>query len=137
MPASFAVYTTTRSFYEEHPTVVEDFVRAGLRGYYFAAENPEAAIDHAFKRIEAAGNNLFFAREHELFRWTTDQKSIEEVTPEGLVIGQFNVDRLGEEMQNLVNLGVFDELPDWESMIETTVVPKLYDGDQLIWAPMN
>ena len=135
--ASFAIITTRRDFYEAHPTAVEDFVRAGFRGYYFAAENPEAALDHAFERIEAAGNNLFFAREHELFRWTTDQKSIEEVTPEGLVIGQFNVSALGAEMQNLVNLGVFDELPDWESMIDTTVVPKLYDGDELIWASMN
>ena len=137
VPASFAIISTRRDFYEEHPTVVEDFVRAGLRGYYFAAENPEVALDHAFERIEAAGNNLFFAREHELFRWTTDQKSIEDVLPEGLVIGQFNVDRLGEEMQLLVDLGVFDELPDWRSMIDDTVVPKLYDGDELIWASMN
>ena len=72
-----------------------------------------------------------------MFRWTTDQKSIEDVLPEGLVIGQFNVDRLGEEMQLLVDLGVFDELPDWRSMIDDTVVPKLYDGDELIWASMN
>lgn len=137
VPASFAVIATRRDFYEAHPTAVEDFVRAGLRGYYFAAENPEAALDHAFERIEAAGNNLFFAREHELFRWTTDQKSIEEVTPEGLVIGEFNVAGLGREMELLVELGVFDELPDWRSMIDVTVIPKLYDGDELIWASMN
>ena len=137
VPASFAVIATRRDFYEAHPTAVEDFVRAGLRGYYFAAENPEAALDHAFERIEAAGNNLFFAREHELFRWTTDQKSIEEVTPEGLVIGQFNVAGLGREMEVLVELGVFDELPDWRSMIDVTVIPKLYDGDELIWTSMN
>lgn len=137
VPASFAIYVTTRDFYEEHPTVVEDFVRAGLAGYYFAAANPEDAIDLAFTRIEAAGNNLFFAREHELFRWTTDQQIIEEVTPAGLVIGQLNPPRLGEEIQNLVNLGIYDETPDWESMMDASLVPKLYDGDQLIWVPMN
>ncbi|MCE2532125.1 MAG: ABC transporter substrate-binding protein [Acidimicrobiia bacterium] len=137
VPASFAIYVTTRSFYEEHPTVVEDFVRAGLRGYHFAVENPEAAIDHAFERIEAAGNNLFFAREHETFRMTTDQEIIENVTPRGLAIGQLNPPRLGEEIQNLVNLGVYDELPDWQSMMDATLVPRLYDGDQLIWASMN
>ncbi len=137
VPASFAIYVTTRSFYEEHPTVVEDFVRAGLRGYHFAVENPEAAIDHAFERIEAAGNNLFFAKEHETFRMTTDQEIIENVTPRGLAIGQLNPPRLGEEIQNLVNLGVYDELPDWQSMMDATLVPRLYDGDQLIWASMN
>ncbi len=137
VPASFAIYVTTRSFYEEHPTVVEDFVRAGLRGYYAAAEDPELAIDHAFERIEAAGNQMFLAREHELYRWTTDQKIIEDVTPEGLVIGQMNVPRLGNEIENLVDLGVYEEKPDWLSMLDATVVPKLYDGDTLIWESMN
>ena len=137
VPASFAIYMTTRSFFEEHPTVVEDFVRAGLRGYYSAAENPEEAIDLAFERIEAAGNQMFLAREHELYRWTTDQQIIEAVTPEGLVVGQMNVPRLGDEIENLVDLGVYEEKPDWLSMLEASVVPKLYDGNELIWAPMN
>ena len=137
VPASFAIYMTTRSFYEEHPTVVEDFVRAGLRGYYFAADNPEEAINLAFERIEAAGNQMFLAREHELYRWTTDQKIIEDVTPDGLVIGQMNVARLGEEIENLVDLGVYEQKPDWLAMLDATVVPKLYEGNELIWAPMN
>ena len=135
--ASFAIYMTTRAFYEEHPTVVEDFVRAGLRGYYFAAENPEAAIDMAFERIEAAGNQMYLAREHELYRWTTEQKIIEDVTPEGLVIGQMDVPRLGDEVETRVDLGVYEETPDWLSMLDASVVPKLYDGNELIWAPMN
>ncbi len=137
VPASFAIYMTTRSFYEEHPTVVEDFVRAGLRGYYSAADNPEEAIDLAFERIEAAGNQMFLAREHELYRWTTDQQIIEDVTPDGLVIGQMNVARLGEEIENLVDLGVYETKPDWLAMLDATVVPKLYEGGELIWAPMN
>ena len=137
IPASFAIYMTTRSFYEEHPTVVEDFVRAGLRGYYSAAENPEEAIDLAFERIEAAGNQMFLAKEHELYRWTTDQAIIEDVTPDGLVVGQMNVPRLGNEIENLVDLGVYEEKPDWLSMLDASVVPKLYDGNELIWASMN
>ncbi len=137
VPASFAIYMTTRSFYQEHPTAVEDFVRAGLRGYYFAAENPEAAINLAFERIEAAGNQMFLAQEHELYRWRTDQKIIEEITPEGLVIGQLDVPRLGDEIQNLVELGVLEDKPDWLSMLDANVVPKLYDGNELIWASMN
>lgn len=137
VPASFAIYMTTRSFYEQHPTVVEDFVRAGLRGYYSAAENPEEAIDLAFERIEAAGNVMFLAKEHELYRWTTDQKIIEDVTPDGLVVGQMNVARLGQEIENLVDLGVYEEKPDWLSMLDASVVPKLYDGNELIWASMN
>ena len=63
---------------------------------------------------------------------------IENVTPDGLLIGQLNPETLGDEVELLTNLGVFEEMPDWESMIDTTVVPKLYDDNgELIWIPMN
>lgn len=137
IPASFAIYMTTRSFYEDHPTAVEDFVRAGLQGYYFAAENPEAAVDHAFELIDAAGNQFFLARDHELERWNVELELIQEVTPEDMVIGQMDVEQLGAEIQTLTDLGVFESLPDWESMLDASIVPTLYDGDALIWEPMG
>lgn len=137
VPASFAVYMTTRSFYEQNPTVVQDFVRAGLRGYYFAAENPEAAIDDAFELIDAAGNQFFLAQAHELDRWLVEQKLVADVTPDGFDIGQLNVSRLGEEIELATQLGVFESLPDWESMYDATIVPGLYEGGELIWESMK
>lgn len=138
IPASFAMAVNTPNFYEKHPTVVEDFVRAQLKGYFFAAENPEAAVAHAFERINAAGNPMYLAEAHELNRWSVEQAMIEQTTPEGFVVGQLNPDKLGAEIQLLTGLGVFNELPDWQSMIDTTVVPKLYDDTgSLIWLPMN
>lgn len=138
VPASFAVAVNTPDFYEQYPTVVEDFVRAQLRGYYYAAANPEAAVASAFELINAAGNPLYLAEAHELNRWGVEQSMIENVTPDGLLIGQLNPETLGAEVELLTSLGVFEEMPDWESMIDTTVVPKLYDDNgDLIWIPMN
>lgn len=138
VPASFAVAVNTPDFYERHPTVVEDFVRAQLKGYYYAAANPEAAVASAFELINAAGNPLYLAEAHELNRWGVEQSMIENVTPDGLLIGQLNPETLGDEVELLTDLGVFEEMPDWESMIDTTVVPKLYDDNgELIWLPMN
>lgn len=138
VPASFAVAVNTPDFYERYPTVVEDFVRAQLRGYYYAAANPEAAVASAFELINAAGNPLYLAEAHELNRWGVEQSMVENVTPDGLLIGQLNPETLGAEVELLTSLGVFEEMPDWESMIDTTVVPKLYDDNgDLIWIPMN
>ncbi len=36
-----------------------------------------------------------------------------------------------------MDLGVFEEKPDWLSMMEASVVPKLYEGNEPIWASMN
>ena len=138
IPASFAVYINSRENYEKWPTVIEDFVRAGLRGYQFAAENPEAAVAHAFELINLAGNQFWLAEPHELGRWQVEQAMVESTTPEGFAIGQLNTPRLGEEIQMLVDLGQFETLPDWESMLDDSVVPKLYDDNgELIWVPMD
>jgi ABC-type nitrate/sulfonate/bicarbonate transport system substrate-binding protein len=137
IPASFAIYMSTRSFYEEHPTAIEDFVRASLMGYHYAAENPEEAVAGAFELIDAAGNQFFLAQDHELDRWSVETQLIEEVTPADMVIGQMDVDQLGAEVQTLTDLGVFDTLPDWESMLDASIVPKLYEGDELIWESMS
>ena len=50
VPASFAVFFTSASFLDEHPTAVEDFLRAAFRGFAFAVDDPEAAVGHAFER---------------------------------------------------------------------------------------
>ena len=138
IPASFAVYISSRENYEKWPTAIEDFVRAGLRGYQFAVENPEVAVAHAFELINAAGNQFWLAETHELSRWRVERSMVENVTPEGFVVGQLNTPRLGEEIQLLADLGELETLPDWESMLDDSVVPKLHDDNgELIWAPMN
>ena len=69
IPASFAVFTTSRSFAEDHPTAVADFLRATLHGFDWAEENPEEAVapDPGPVRPQA-----FFTPEGETFRWTTE-----------------------------------------------------------------
>ncbi len=47
------------------------------------------------------------------------------------------VRRLGDKIENLVNLGVYEEKPDWLSMLHASLVPKLYDGNEFIRVSMN
>jgi len=133
VPSSFAVMFTRQSYLDDNPTVVEDFMRASIKGFEFARENPEAAVDHAFELIDAAGNPMFFARDQELYRWTTELAIVEASTPAELEVGMLNPPRLEEEVVLLTDLGVYESLPDWESMIDTAVVPPLYDGSELVW----
>ena len=133
VPSSFAVHFTTQSFLDENPTVVEDFMRAVIRGYEFAAENPDEAVQHAFDLINAAGNPLFFAQETERFRWGVESGIVEELSPVGSGTAIPDLERLGAEIQALTDAGVFDELPDWQSMVSTAIAESLYDGETLRW----
>ncbi len=133
VPASFGVLFTSRSFLEEHPTAVEDFTRAAFRGFEFAIDDAETAVGHAFDRIDAAGNPNFFSDQGEGFRWLTESQLVLDTTPTGEGAGLLATDRLGEEIQVLTDVGVFDELPDYESMYDTSVAEGLYDGAEVVW----
>jgi NitT/TauT family transport system substrate-binding protein len=132
VPASFAVFFTSASFLEEHPTAVEDFLRASFRGFEFAVDNPDAAVGHAFDRIDAAGNPNFFSNEGEGFRWITESTLVLDTTPPGEGPGLLDTDRLGDEIEVLTEAGVFAEVPDWQSMIAPDVADGLYDGTDVV-----
>lgn len=133
VPASFGVSFTTRSFLDEHPDLAQDLVRALIKGYEFAAANPEAAVAHAFELIDAAGNPLFLAQEAELFRWNTEAALIADLAPAGVGVGVPDTELFGAEVEALVSAGVFTGTPDWEQMVDATIAADLYDGTRLIW----
>ncbi len=132
VPSSFAVFFTSASFLEEHPTAVEDFLRAAFRGFAFAVENPEVAVGHAFERIDAAGNPSFLSTDGEGFRWVTESARGLDTPSAGEGPGLLDLDRLGDEIELLTEVGVFDEVPDWRSMVAEGLANGLYDGTDVV-----
>ena len=133
IPASFGVFFTSSEFLNEHPLAVQDFLRASFRGFEFAVDNPEAAVDHAFDLIDAAGNPAFLSTEGEGFRWVTESQLVLETTAAGEGPGLIDADRFGDEIELLTEVGVFDEVPDWASMYTDGATSGLYDGTDLVW----
>lgn len=133
IPASFGVFFTSADFLDQHPGAVRDFLRASFRGFQFAVDDPEAAVGHAFERIDAAGNPLFFSSEGEGFRWVTESDLVLDTTAAGEGPGLIDADRFGAEIELLTEVGVFDELPDWDAMYRSDVADGLYDGTELAW----
>ncbi len=131
VPSSFGIHFTSQSFLNEHPTAVQDFIRASFRGFQFALDDPETAVDHAFVLIDDAGS--FLSREGETFRWSVEGPLVVETTPAGEGIGLLDTERLGAEIDLLTSVGVYDGTPDWQSMIDENVATQLYDGDTLVW----
>jgi NitT/TauT family transport system substrate-binding protein len=134
VPSSFGMTFSSQSFIDENPDLAQDLVRALAKGNEFAQADPEAAVAHAFDLIDAAGNPLYFAMAQELYRWNTESALITDLTPAGVGPGIPDVALLGAEIDAMVAAGLFPAgMPDWESMVNTSLAESVYDGTTIIW----
>jgi NitT/TauT family transport system substrate-binding protein len=129
IPASFAVYTTSRSFADDHPTAVADFLRAALRGFEWAEEHSSEAVQLTLGRSDP---KLFFSPEGEAFRWATESKLVRGSTPAGQVVGAIDPDRLAAEVDALVELGVIADAVASEAY-DGRFVEEVSDAGELVW----
>ena len=133
VPSSFGVTFTTQSMIEDNPGLVADMVRALVRAQEFAAANPDIAVENAFELIDAAGNPLYFAMAAERYRWGVESALIADLAPAGVGVGIPDLDLFGAEIDALVQAGVFESTPDWQSMVNADIAAGVYDGATLIW----
>ena len=135
IPGSFALLYTSQEFYDEHPTVVEDFARAALRGMETAIADPEAAVDMAIARIDMAGNQSFLTREGEMFRWEQEVAEVQRSTPAGQPIGFVDPDGLAAEYAAYIEAGVWpDGPPEDYHAYDADLAVGLYDENgAVIW----
>ncbi|MDE0160335.1 MAG: ABC transporter substrate-binding protein [Acidimicrobiaceae bacterium] len=133
VPSSFGVTFTTQSMIDSNPDLVADVVRALIRGQAFAAANPDVAIENAFELIDAAGNPLYFAMEAERYRWGVESGLIADLAPPGVGVGIPDLGLFEAEIDALVEAGVFETAPDWQSMVDTGIATSVYDGTTLVW----
>ncbi len=136
VPSSFGLLVVGEDFLAENPLVVDDFMRASLRAMQFSVDNPEAAVQHALDRI-ATNEGSFLGDYTEVPRWNVERQLVADLTPSGEGYGQLDMDRLGAEVQALTDVGVFDSLPDWESMTAAGIADAIYDGGSEVpaWEP--
>lgn len=136
VPGSFGLIYTNGDFLADHPTAVEDFMRATLRGLSDAIADPEAAAVDAFALAEANGNPSFLSVEGETFRWTTDVDAIVSSAPEGSAIGVPIADALAAQITAYDAVGYYgdDGPPSIDGRFDPDLVADLYDeSGVVIW----
>lgn len=133
VPSSFGITFTTQAFIDENPELMADITRALLKGHEASVADLDAAVDHAFELIDAAGNPVFLAEESERFRWGVESELIESLAPEGVGVAIPDTALLGEEIEAMVAAGVFETAPDWESMVDPSIAEGVYEGTALVW----
>lgn len=129
--SGFNTQIVNTTFADEHPTAVEDFLRASLYAYGWINEsddNLSEALDYA-AALSDAGYDL----ESSTLRWSTEVALIDESQPEGLPIGGQTVEQWTPEADMLVQFDLVTAEPDVESAIDDSFIEAIYDGTELIW----
>ncbi len=131
IPASFAVFTTSKSFAQKHPTAVADFLRATLKGFQYAADKPDAAVATTLKRSDP---KLYFNPAGEAFRWKTELALVRSSTPKGSAVGAIDAAALQAEVDSLVKLGVLAKgSVDVAASINSSFMGEITKNGELIW----
>ncbi len=135
IPGSFGLLYTSQAFFDEHPTAVEDFARASLKGMEDAIADPEAAVDMSIELIDAAGNQNYLNKQGELFRWQAELAEVMRGTPEGQPIGIIDPELFAAEYAAYVTAGVWPDGPPEDTLsYEADLAAGLYGSDgKLIW----
>ena len=135
IPGSFGVIYTTPKYLSEHPTAVQDFVRAAVKGYADANADPAAAVALAIKQINAASNQNFLSQEGETFRWQQESAIVARGTPPGQPPGLIDGARLDAEVAAYAAANIFpDGAPSTEGTYAPDAAAGVYGPDgTLIW----
>jgi NitT/TauT family transport system substrate-binding protein len=129
--SAFNTQIVNNTFKAEHPTAVEDFLRASLYAYNWINES-DANLDEALSFAEArsdAGYDLELSRE----RWLTEVALVEESQPEGLPLAGVSVRQWEPEAAMLLDFGLITKEADVAGALDTSFFEAIYDGSELIW----
>lgn len=114
------VLFSTREFIEQHPNTTRAFVQATLRGWNWAAENPEEAVDIILEfNPELDRDQLLFEAEEtiKLLRYGAGERCI----------GWSDRTAWETEEQMLLDLGILEEPTPYEDVANNTYVAEYYE----------
>ena len=135
IPGSFGVLYTNGTFMKDHPTAVEDFMRATMLGLADAIADPAAAAKIALALIDSNGNPNFLSPEGENFKWASEAKLVTDSTPAGSPVGLADAAGLQNEVDAYAAIGLFGgTAPDISKRFNTSVLTSIYDSaGKVIW----
>lgn len=125
---SFGTIVANPAFADEHPTAVEDYLRATSKAFEYCETNGAECVGFAADVAESG-----YDEEHNLEIWETESALVTESTPEGSPLG-FHDDALTtSEGEALFASGELDELPTVSDVFDPSFLTAIYDGTELVW----
>jgi hypothetical protein len=134
IPGSFGVIYTNAAFHAKHPTAVQDFVRASMKGMEDAIAKPDEAVAICFAAITAGGNKNFLSDAGERYRWGREAKIILDSTPAGQPIGLLDRAILENLVDGYLDAGVLTVRPKLDGTYDSASIAGVYGPEgNVVW----
>jgi NitT/TauT family transport system substrate-binding protein len=132
-PGSFGVIFTSTKFAQDHPSAVQDFARADLKGFADADADPAGAVAASVALINAAGNKNYLSEAGESFRWKVESKIVTDSVPAGALLGVIDRSALQAQVDAYTAAKVFAAAPSIEGSYDD-LTAGVYGADgKLVW----
>lgn len=131
VPSSLGAMAVNPAFASEHPTAVEDFLRAILHAYAYCADNAEECVGYT---AELSGDGYDAAHNQRI--WETEAATVADTLPDGWSLGAIDTDNYAALGKMLVDYDLLENpatADDASSYIDTSFIEAIYDGDALVW----
>ncbi|WP_432509231.1 ABC transporter substrate-binding protein [Kineococcus auxinigenes] len=128
IPGSIATTIVNPGFLAEHPTAVQDFLRAQLRAYAHCEQHAAECVGYAAE-LSQAGYDI----EHEQRVWETETALVGSSQPAGQPLGAIDAATVRAEAKFLLGMGQIDAVPDVDALVAEDVVAGLYEDGELVW----
>lgn len=127
--ATFGSIMANGQFAAEHPTAVQDFLRAQLRGLEWAEENAAEAVGFAADRSEVDYDEVA-----ELSRFEEEIRLARESQIDGMGLGWPDPAKVLDDLELAIGAGIIADMPeDPDAVNDPSFIEAIYDGEDLIW----
>jgi ABC-type nitrate/sulfonate/bicarbonate transport system substrate-binding protein len=125
---SFGVVAVNAQFAAEHPTAIEDFLRALSKAHQYALEHPEETL-----KVLEARSTSGYDLESETNRWAVERELVQDNLHEGRGVAWQSDEQWQREMDMLVNAEVIKGPIPLDKVMDNSYIEAIYEGAELIW----
>lgn len=131
VPSSLGALAVNADFAQEHPTVVEDFLRGALKAFDYCGENGSECVSFT---AELSGEG--YDPEHNLKVWETEFGIVQDSRTDGVNLGAIdtaNVESLHSMLSDYAMLTTDMTAEDAVALFDTSYIESIYADGSLVW----
>lgn len=131
VPSSLGALAVNPMFADEHPTVVEDFLRASFHAFEHCEDNAEECVGYT---AELSGEG--YDVDHNVNIWTTESEIVRESQREGANLGAIDEENVMAIVDMLNGFALLEnDISEDEALglFDTSYVEAIFADGELIW----